>query len=179
MLIIIGSIPVGIGGLLFKESLEGALSKPYFLAFAFLLTATSLFIVRKMNGSKKDYDITYKDAIIIGFIQLIALCPGISRSGSVLVGCLLCGLNRETSLKYTFMLYFPVSLASMLLGVVDLIQLSNISELILPYALGMMVSLIVTLFSYKWLSEWVKKGKLWKFSIYCLLLAIFIFIYFR
>jgi len=179
MLIIIGSIPVGIGGLLFKDTLEGALSKPYFLAFAFLLTATSLFIVRKMNGSKKDYDITYKDAIIIGFIQLIALCPGISRSGSVLVGCLLCGLNRETSLKYTFMLYFPVSLASMLLGVVDLIQLPNISELVLPYALGMIVSLIVTLFSYRWLSEWVKKGKLWKFSIYCLLLAIFIFIYFR
>ena len=179
MLIIVGSIPVGIGGILLKDKIESMFNSVQFLGIAFTITALALFLVRKMNGTKEDKDITYKDAIIIGLIQLLALCPGISRSGSVLVGCLLCGLKRETALKYTFMLYFPVSMASMLLGVIDLLQVSNLASLILPYSLGMIAALIVTLFSYKWLSEWVKKGKLWMFSIYCLCLALFIFIYFR
>ena len=77
------------------------------------------------------------------------------------------------------MLYFPVSMASMLLGVKDLMEVSNLNSLILPYTLGMIVAGFVTYFSYKWLSDWVKKGKLWKFAIYCLLLGIFVLIYFR
>ena len=64
------------------------------------------------NGKKEDNDITIKDALIVGICQAIALTPGISRSGMTLVGCLLCGMSRKTSLKYSFMLYFPVSIAS-------------------------------------------------------------------
>lgn len=179
MLIIIGSIPVGIGGILLKDKIENLISGPRILGIAFLITATALFIVRKANGKKQDKDITYKDAIIIGLLQLIALFPGISRSGTVLVGCLLCGLSRETSLKYTFMLYFPVSVASMALGVVDIVEAGNLSNLIIPYFSGLIASGIVTYFSYQWLSNWVKKGKLWKFSIYCFILGIFVLIYFR
>ena len=77
------------------------------------------------------------------------------------------------------MLYFPVSVASMILGVKDLVNTPNISELVLPYFLGMIAAMVVTYFSYKWLSDWVKKGKLWKFSIYCLILGIFVLFYFR
>ena len=178
LLIIVGSIPVGIVGALFKDKIESALTIKL-LGVSFLITAISLFLVKNSKGNKDDKDITYKDAIIIGLCQMVALIPGISRSGAVLVGCLLCKLKRETALKYTFMLYFPVSVASMGLGVLDFFETGTSSSLILPYLLGMLASGIVTYFSYKWLSELVKKGKLWKFSIYCLALAIFIFIYFR
>ena len=138
-----------------------------------------LFCVRNAKGTKEDKDITYKDAIIIGLLQMVALFPGISRSGTVLVGCLLCGLSRNASLKYTFMLYFPVSVASMGLGAIDLLKSGNLEHILLPYTVGLIASGIVTYFSYQWLSNWVKKGRLWKFSIYCFLLSIFIFIYFR
>ncbi len=178
MLILVGSIPVGIIGALFKDKIENALSIKL-LGVAFLITAISLFLVKNVNGTKEDKDITYKDAIIIGLLQMVALCPGISRSGTVLVGCLLCKLKRETALKYTFMLYFPVSVASMGLGVFDFLENPLSTSLLFPYVLGMLFAGIVTYFSYKWLSELVKKGKLWKFSIYCLALALFIFIYFR
>ncbi len=178
-LIVIGSIPVGIAGILLKDKIENILTGPKILGIAFLITATALFLVRKANGKKEDKDITYKDAIIIGFLQMIALFPGISRSGTVLVGCLLCGLSRKSSLKYTFMLYFPVSVASMGLGLLDLLEAGNISQLIIPYIAGLSASAIVTYFSYQWLSNWVQKGKLWKFSIYCFLLGIFVLFYFR
>ena len=166
-LVVISTIPVGIVGFLFKDKLESLYSLKG-LAFAFLITALALFIVRNIKGDKGDYDITIKDAIIIGLFQMITIIPGISRSGTVLVACLLCHLKRDTALKYTFILYIS-----------DLANTAELNTLLVPYLLGMLAAGIVTYFSYKWLSNWVKKGKLWKFSIYCLLLAIFIFIYFR
>ena len=108
---------------------------------------------------------------------MITIIPGISRSGTVLVACLLCKIKKEDALKYTFMLYFPVSIGTIILKLPDLLTISN--ELLLPYLFGMMSSLIITYLSYKWLSNIVKNNKLWKFSIYCICLAIFIFVYFR
>lgn len=176
--VILSTIPVGITGFIFKDKLESWYSING-LAIAFLITALALFIVRNMKGTKSDFDITLKDAIIIGLFQAVTIIPGISRSGTVLVACLLCGLKRDTALKYTFILYFPVSIGTMLLGVSDLASTSELSSMLVPYLCGMIAAGIVTYFSYRWLSNWVKKGKLWKFSIYCVVLAIFIFIYFR
>lgn len=177
--LIISTIPIGIIGFLLKDFIEGKLQNIYFLAVAFLITALMLFLIRNRNGKKEDKDITIKDAIIIGLIQMITIMPGISRSGTVLVACLICGLSRKSALKYTFILYFPISAATMLLGVIDIINAGNINELIIPYFSGLVAAGIVTYFSYKWLSKMVRNGKLWKFSIYCIFLAIFIFIYFR
>ncbi|MDE6284150.1 MAG: UDP pyrophosphate phosphatase, partial [Bacilli bacterium] len=176
--IVISTIPVGIIGILFKDKLESLYSIKG-LAFAFLITALALFLVRNIKGDKEDKDITIFDALLIGLFQMVTIIPGISRSGTVLVACLLCKLKRDTALKYTFILYFPVSCATMLLGVSDLMETTNLSSMIVPYLSGMVAAGIITYFSYQWLSNWVKKGKLWKFSIYCLFLALFIFIYFR
>lgn len=174
---IISTIPVGIAGILFNDYLETHYTSLQLLALAFLFTSIMLFIVRNIKGEKDSKDITFKDALIIGLFEAITIIPGISRSGTVLVACLLCKLKKEDALKYTFMLYFPVSFGTMLLKVDDL--MITPSYLLLPYLLGMIMALVVTYISYKWLSEIVKKGKLWKFSIYCLILAIFILIYFR
>ena len=178
LFVIISTIPVGITGFIFKDKLESMYSLNG-LAIAFLITALALFIVRNMKGSKNDYNITLKDAILIGLLQAVTIIPGISRSGTVLVACLLCGLKRDTALKYTFILYFPVSVATMILGVSDLVNTAELSNMLVPYLIGMIAAGIITYFSYRWLSNWVKNGKLWKFSIYCVILAIFIFIYFR
>jgi len=177
--IIVSTIPVGIIGFLLKDVIEDKLTNVKFLGFAFLLTALMLFLIRNKNGSKEDKDITIKDALIIGLIEMITIMPGISRSGTVLVACLLCGMKRGTALKYTFILYFPISIATMLLGVKDIASSGNLTNLIIPYSCGLASSLIVTYFTYNWLSNLVKKGRLWKFSLYCICLALFIFFYFR
>lgn len=169
LLILIGSIPAGIAGILLKDFIESKLGSLTILGVAFIITAVMLFLVRKINGNKKDEDITYKDAIIIGLFQMIALFPGISRSGSVLVGCLLRKLDKDAALKYSFMLYLPVSIGSFALSVGDLINIKG--NLILPYFIGFSASLIMTYFASKWFFGIVKKGKLAKFSIYLLILA--------
>ncbi len=174
--IIISTIPVGITGFIFKDIIESRMNTLTMLGFAFLLTSVMIFLIRNIKGEKDSYDLTYKDAIIIGLFQAVTIIPGISRSGTVLVACLLCNLKRDAALKYTFLLYFPISLGTMILGVSDLSNMS--STILLPYLLGFLAALIVTFFSYKWLSSIVKNGKLIGFSIYCLLLSLFIFIYF-
>ena len=179
MLIVLGTIPVGILGLIIKDPLEELLSKNvYLVGFGFLATAIALILVMNSNGKKEDDDITYKDALIVGICQAIALVPGISRSGMTLVGCLLCGLNKKSSLKYAFMLYFPVSIVTMILGVKDMAETGLNLGLLGYYAIGMVFAFILTYISYKWLTKLVEKGKLWKFSIYLIIVAIFTIIYF-
>ncbi len=176
-MLVISSIPVGISGIIFKDTLDGLISVNL-VGIALLITAVLLYLVKNNNGKKEDKDIFIKQAIIIGLFQMIAIIPGISRSGSCLVGCLLVGLNKESALKYTFLLYFPVSIAAMALGVTDFISDANTS-LLLPYTIGMIASLVVTYLTYNWFSNIVKKGSLWKFSIYCIILGTFILFYFR
>ena len=177
--ILLGCIPVGIAGLFLKDFLDLQSSNMHFLGISFLFTAFLLFLIRNKNGVKKEEDITFKNVLFIGFLQIIVLFPGISRSGTVLVGCLLCGFSRKTALKYTFMLYFPISLASMSLSVLDLLQKNLSNSLFLYYGSGLIASLVVTYFSYQWLSKIVLKGKIWKFSLYCLILGSFVLFYFR
>ena len=179
MLIVISTIPTGIIGILFKDKIENLLSTPKIVGLAFLITALALFVIKNIKGSKEDKDITYKDAILIGLLQAVAIFPGISRSGTVLVGCLLRDFKRTTALKYTFILYFPVSIATFGLGAIDIIKDNQLGSVFVPYMAGFFCSLVVTYFAYLWLSKLVKDGKLWKFSIYCLILGIFTLIYFR
>jgi len=177
--IIIGTIPVGIIGILVKEPLEKVLSDNIFLVgFGFLFTAVSLLLVMNIKGNKKDKDITLTDAIIIGLFQAISLIPGISRSGLVLVASLLRGLDNKTALKFTFMLYLPVSFASMLLGTKDFINSTFDISLLIYYIIGMISAGLLTYFSYNWLSKIVEKGKLWRFSIYLFAVALFTIMFF-
>lgn len=179
MKIVIGTIPVGVLGLFLKEPLESILSKNIFLVgFGFLVTGLALLLVINSTGKKEDKDLTYKDAIIIGLFQAISLVPGISRSGMTLVGSLLRGLDRKAAVKYTFMLYFPVSIASMILGIMDFSSAGIGFGLIIYYIIGMIAAGILTYVSYNWLTRLVEKGKLWKFSIYLFAIALFTIMFF-
>jgi len=115
---------------------------------------------------------TIKDALVIGLFQVIALFPGISRSGSTLVGGMSRNLERETAFKYSFMLYLPISIATMLLGVIDVLENPISNTLILPYILGSVSACILTYFSIRWFKDIMQKGKLKYFVYYCLVMGI-------
>lgn len=174
-LIVLGSIPVGIIGFIFKDQIE-ALGSVYEVCIALFITALALLLVKNSNGTKNDDDLTWKDALIIGLFQMCALLPGLSRSGLVLVGCLLCKLSKDASLKYAFMLYFPVSVATFGLDVIDIVKEGLNTSLLLGYSLGFVAAFIGTYLTYKWLSNIVKNGKLWMFSIYCVAFSIIVLI---
>ena len=125
-LIVIGSVPAGIAGLLLKDKIETVLGGVKIVGFALLVTALFLFLVKDYKGKKEDGNISVTNAIIIGLFQVLALFPGISRSGATLVGGMQQGLKRDVAFKYSFMLYIPISLATMVLGVKDLVETNMI-----------------------------------------------------
>ena len=172
-LIILGTIPAAISGLFIKDIIEKYFTTKL-VGLMFIITALLLFMVKDIRGNKNTYDMTWKDALKIGIFQILALFPGISRSGATVVGGMESNLTRETSLNYSFMLYIPISLASIILGIKDLI--SSSSNLLLPYMISMIVSCISTYFSAKLFINIFKKGKLIYFSIYCFILGLLTFI---
>ena len=176
LLVIIGSIPAGLVGILFKDKIESIIS-PTLLAFSFLVTAIMLLIVRKKNGKKSDEEITYIDALIIGLFEMVALMPGISRSGACLVGALLLGLSKDTAIKYSFMLYLPVSIGSFVFSLDEINSIGG--DLLTPYLLGFLTSMFMTYYATHWFVDIVKKGKLAKFSIYLIALATIILLFIR
>lgn len=177
ILIILGVIPIGIVGFLFKDQIENFLNSTKIIGISFLITALFLYLVRNIKGKRNDNDLTYKDALIIGLVQIIAVIPGISRSGSTLIAALFCNIKRDSALKYSFMLYIPISVGTTLLGIKDLITMPNIDEMILPYGLGFIASLIVSFFTLRWFMNVVKKGKFIYFSIYCLILGLSVLLF--
>ena len=176
-LIVLGSIPIGIVGFTCKDIIENKLNNVKIIGIAFLITSLFLFLVRNIKGKKTDKDLCILDSIVIGLTQIIAVIPGISRSGSTLIGGLFRNLDSKSALKYSFMLYIPVSLGTTLLGFRDLLEMNNIHDLILPYGLGFIASFVVSFFTLRWFMGVVKNGNLKYFSIYTLLLGITILIF--
>lgn len=176
-LIAIGTIPVCIAGLFLKDFIEKYFTNKI-IGLMFIITALLLYQIKDKTGTKDKKNITFLDAIKIGLYQIIALAPGISRSASTLVGGMKCNLTKDEALNYSFMLYIPVSLAAFILSISDIINTPNISNLFIPYIIGMIASIIVTYYSAKLFINIVKKGKLIYFYIYCFILGIIVFIAF-
>lgn len=174
-LIVVGTIPAALLGLFIKDFIEGYFTTKL-TGIMLIITSILLFMIKDIKGSKEKKDMTFIDALKIGTFQVIALLPGVSRSGSTVVGGMKSNLTRETALDYSFMLYIPISFASMVLGISDLLASSNINELLLPYTISMIAAGIVTYFAAKLFIGIMKKGKLIYFSVYCFIVGLLTFI---
>ncbi len=173
-LLVIGTIPVAIFGFLVKDRLEDILARNIFIVgIGFFVTGLALLLAMNTDGTKQDKDITIKDAIMIGLYQAVSIVPGISRCGITLVGCFLNGFDNKTALKYSFMLYLPVSLGTMITGFSEFKAQSADLLLILYYLIAMIAAGLLTYITYNWLTRIIERGKLWRFSIYLFAIAIF------
>jgi undecaprenyl-diphosphatase len=123
-LIIIGSIPIGVVGILFKKQIEGETSKNLWFISIMLITIAILLMLAEWVGKQRKQmrDLGIGDAIVVGLAQVIALMPGSSRSGSTIMGGLFAGLNRETAARFSFLLSIPAIAASGLLELKEAIE---------------------------------------------------------
>lgn len=177
--IIIATIPAGLVGIIVtKLGLFDFLeNNAKFVGLTLLITATFLYYIKDFKGIKSSKEITLKDAIIIGLFQVVALLPGISRSGSTIVGGMLRNLKRDVAFDFSFILYIPISLATMILGVKDLLE-ANLSMIqYVYYGISMVLAFIFTYIGTIWFKNIVKNGKLIYFVIYCLIVGSLVIIF--
>ncbi len=169
LFIVVATIPAGIIGFLFKDKIE-EYKTLVVVGCALIVTSIALFVINTKSVSNDRENVTLKDSIVMGMFQIIALFPGISRSGSTTVGGIGSGLNIESALKFSFMMYIPISIATTTLGIADLVQSDSVNYL--GYILGFFGSLVATYFAISLLISAVKKGKLKYFAYYCFVVGL-------
>ena len=177
-MIVLGCIPAGLAGLLvsYFDLFDKIENNIKIVGISLIVTSILLFIIRNFKGTKEDNKIGVKEALTVGCFQILGLFPGISRSGSTIVGGMTQGLKRDTAFKYSFMLYIPMSIAAMALEIKDLVIES---KLILYYIASVIVSLIFTLLVTKWFRRIVNNGKLIYFSIYCFVVGLLVILFLK
>lgn len=177
--IILATIPAGVLGLLVtKFNLLSMLEENVkFVGIMLLVTAVFLFLIKDFKGKKEKDDISFKDAGMIGICQMISIIPGISRSGATIVGGMFRNLKREVAFNFSFILYIPISIATSILGLKDLFELSISSSLWILYVIAAILAGIFTYIFTKWFARIVKEGKLIYFSIYCLILGMIVILF--
>ncbi|MCJ0932323.1 undecaprenyl-diphosphate phosphatase [Virgibacillus halodenitrificans] len=175
--LIVATIPTGVLGLLLEDYIEDKLSGVTVVGFTLLITGAALWIIRNMRGNKNDGDLKVKDALIVGFAQAVALIPGISRSGATIVAAMLVGMKQETALRFSFLLYIPVSLGITVLSFTDIISDPNFDALMIPYLIAFMASIVASFFALKWFINIMAKGNLKYFAFYCFIVGILVILF--
>ncbi|GAB2567042.1 undecaprenyl-diphosphate phosphatase [Gracilibacillus alcaliphilus] len=175
--LVIATIPVGIIGVLFGDVLGEALSSTSVVGITLLITAAALWIIRNLRGRKQDGDLSVKDAIIVGLGQSIAVTPGISRSGATIVASMLVGMKQDTALRFSFLLYIPVSLGTGILEIPEIIADPNMDQLWAPYAIAFITSFIASYYALKWFMNIMRHGKLEYFAYYCVVIGLLVLIF--
>lgn len=177
VMIIIATIPTAVIGLLFNDLFEKLYSSMLFIGAALLVTGTCLwFAEKKGGGSKGVKEMTWKDALLIGLCQSVAICPGISRSGSTMVGGLLSKFNRPHAVRFAFLISIPSVLGAFILEVPDALQAASSGE---GAGLGVMlagiaVAAVSGYAAIKVMIKAVTNEKLFYFSIYTWIVGLFL-----
>lgn len=165
--IIISTIPTGLIGVLFGNIFESFYSSTLIIGFALLITGTLLWLAEKFgSGNRNIQDMHWLDATVVGIFQGLAITPGISRSGSTIVGSLFRGFNKELATKFSFLISIPAILGAAVLEFKDVFKfgMGDISMGIV--IAGILAAFISGLFAIKALINLIKKEKLYYFSFY-------------
>ncbi|WP_350345015.1 undecaprenyl-diphosphatase UppP [Proteinivorax tanatarense] len=167
-LLFLATIVTGFIGLAFEDFFKETYSSIKVVGVMLLLTGGILFLASSVRIKDKNIEkMKARDSIFVGLFQSLAILPGISRSGSTIAGALLTGLNRETAIRFSFILSIPAILGATLLELFEALQVGFDSSLIIPYITGFIVAAISGIIAIKWLVSVLNRGKLYYFSFYC------------
>jgi undecaprenyl-diphosphatase len=162
--VILGSIPIGVIGLVAKDVITGPLRSLWVVAAALILwSAVMLFAEKRGRQRRGERDLTLRDALVIGLVQCVALVPGVSRSGATISAGLLLGLDRVSATRLSFFLSIPALLAAGLYELPDALR-SDIS--VGQTVVGTAVSFVVAYASVAWLLRFVAGNSIGKFVPY-------------
>ncbi|KPK77881.1 MAG: hypothetical protein AMJ89_01605 [candidate division Zixibacteria bacterium SM23_73] len=168
-LILLGSVPAGILGILFKEVVEKSFSSPLFVSIMLFFTGSFLFLTKFFK--KAEGKIKFFDAFLIGIAQAMAMLPGISRSGLTISTGIFRGIKREKAAEFSFLLSLPAILGATALKSKDVLNQSNPSFNLWIYLIGMVCAFLFGCLAIKFLLNVIRKGKFEFFGYYCFLIG--------
>lgn len=167
--IIVATIPALLVGYLLRDAVVALFSQPMLQASIRLFSAAILLTAAE-TLTRKDrtlQSMTWMDALIIGFFQIIAVFPGASRSGTTISGGMFRGFDRPSAARFAFLMSVPVMLAAGGYQMLDVLQMPNLGEFLPLLAVGFVTAAIVGWFAIRWLIDYLSKRSLYVFAVYC------------
>lgn len=175
-------LPTALLGFLMYKVIKGTFFDSYLLQLLVFALIGIFFIYfekssRKLNKALDQF--SYKDALIIGFIQVLAVFPGVSRAGAVIIGLMFLGVKRDEAAKYSFLLAVPTLLAASVLDLYkSLPVLTNHPENIGLLTVGFGASFLSALVVVKWFIKFLQKNTLEVFGYYRIAIVLILWIFF-
>ena len=185
MKVVAACVPAAVMGLLFDDWMEAHLFNAYVVAAALIVYGV-LFIVLENSSVctnprfNKVGQISAKTAFLIGMVQLLALIPGTSRSGSTILGAMVLGCSRAAAAEFSFFLGIPVMFGASLLKIVKYFLAGNVftGPQIFYTILGMLIAFVVSIYSIQFLMSYVRKHDFKFFGYYRIILGVIVLAYF-
>ena len=171
-MIIVATIPTALIGLIFEDFFESLYASIVSIAIGLIFTGIILFVAERMGKSDKGpMEMKWRHAIFIGIMQGIAICPGVSRSGSTLFGSLISGLKREFAVEFVFLISIPSILGSVVLEMPKALAEGMDASMVGPLILGVILAALSGIFAIKAMIKVVSNKRLIGFTIYVWIVA--------
>lgn len=168
VMIVVSTIPTGILGFLLNDIIETVESELLVPGICLICTAVIILISDFLSeGTKKAKDMSAGDAFAIGTAQGIATLPGLSRSGTTITACILCGIDRKFAVKYSFIMSIPAIFGALILKISDVSKESVSGGEIVSYIVGMIIAAVVGYFALIFTTKIVQKKSFKYFAFYC------------
>ena len=178
VMIIVATIPTGIMGVLFNDFFNSLYNSVVPIGVGLIITGFLLVIAERMGDSNRGIkQMNYRNALFIGFVQGVAICPGISRSGSTLFGSLICNLDRKFAVKFVFLISIPSILGSAVMEAPAAIKAGMDMSQLGPVLVGMAVAAVSGLIAIKSMIKIVSSKKLSYFSYYVWIVGLAVVLY--
>lgn len=175
-LLIVGCIPAGVLGLAFEDFIEQKFNSLYMVAAMLIGWAILLQLAdKKGDDSGRDItDLTFRDAILIGCAQAMALMPGTSRSGSTITVALFLGFSRTEAARFSFLLSLPVVAGASILKGIKMAGDPSTVEILGPLMVGILVSAVSGFLCIKYFLKYLRTNSFLPFVIYRIALGLFL-----
>ncbi|RUL88858.1 undecaprenyl-diphosphate phosphatase [Tautonia sociabilis] len=172
LLACVATLPAVVVGLGLEDQVEAAFESRLAPAFGFLVTATLLLAVGRLpEGEKGPSQTSWRDALLVGMAQAIAITPGISRSGSTIAAALALGFSRTWAVGFSLLMAVPAILGAALLEAKDIDPGSLSPETVRMTASATALAGVIGYGAIAWLVRIVRAGRLWYFSVYLLVMS--------
>ncbi len=170
--LVLASIPAGLGGLFLKDTVEAAFKSPQVTAGFLFGTAALLIAAERIGKRTRDLaSLRWMDALWIGLGQVLALFPGISRSGATIAAGMSRHLERKAAGRFSFLMMVPVMAAAGVFSLIDLLEVPDLAAFLPVMAVGFVTAAIVGILAIHWLLNFLSRRSLYPFAIYCIGLA--------
>jgi len=164
----LATVPAGAAYLTFAAIFEKAFSQPLSVALFLFGTAALLLLAESLGARRRSSNsINWIDALVVGCFQILAIFPGISRSGATITGGMLRGFDRPSAARFSFLMSIPLTLAAGMIGIIKLFQLPETGSQIAIFLPGFISAALVGYISIRWLLQFLNRRPLYIFAIYC------------